>query len=220
MDQKATNSKVGDRQDSLNGDLNKQPVGAQPSKMSEDGNPQMNKGKQPGQGGNKPQQQKGMQKSHWFLILMVVSYVVLYLTSPAKTDSAIQYVLSIFKELIPILVLVYVFMFLFSLINEKKMRKYIENAPMALKYVLMSILGTLSHGPIYAWYPLLKDFNEKGLSLGPISTFLYSRGIKLTLIPMLISFFDLKYAIILTVTTLVFSIVEGIIIEASYRGSN
>jgi uncharacterized membrane protein YraQ (UPF0718 family) len=60
---------------------------------------------------------------------------------------------------------------------------------------------------------LLKDLRKKGLSQGTIATFLYARGIKLTLLPMLVSFFDLKFAIILTVTTFVFAIIEGLIID-------
>jgi uncharacterized membrane protein YraQ (UPF0718 family) len=125
----------------------------------------------------------------------------------------LAYVGKIIIEILPILVFVYVFMVVFNFIDEKKMKAKIDGAPNGMKYLLMGGLGTLSHGPIYAWYPLLKDLKKKGLSQGTIATFLYARGIKLTLLPMLVSFFDLKFAIILTVTTFVFAIIEGLIID-------
>ncbi len=171
---------------------------------------------------NNQNHQKGQQKkkssntSLIFLGVVVLSYIVLYFIDSVKTIAAINYVIAIILEIIPILLIVYVIMVIFSLLDEKKLKKAIDKAPKLLKYVLMSILGTISHGPIYAWYPFLKDLNEKGLSRGPIGTFLYSRGIKLTLIPMLVSFFDLKFVIILTITTLVFSVFEGFLIDVSY----
>ncbi len=169
-------------------------------------------------GDKKGQQKKGSnKKSLIFFGVMVIIYVVLYFISPDKTLNSIKYVLNIIKEILPILILVYIFMLGFAFINEQKLKASIEKAPMAIKYMLMSALGTLSHGPIYAWYPFLKELNKKGLSKGAMGTFLYARGIKLTLLPMLVSFFDLKFAVILTITTLLFSIIEGIIIDLTCK---
>lgn len=156
---------------------------------------------------------KKPKKSNYFLVLMLTAYGVLYLIDPDKTTSAMVYVLGILKDIVPILVLIYVFMLLLSFIHEKKLRSTIEKSPMLLKYVMMSILGTLSHGPIYAWYPFLNTLHEKGVTKGHVASFLYARGIKLTLIPMLVSFFDFKFAIILTAVTFLFAIVEGILID-------
>ncbi|RXV59396.1 hypothetical protein DWB64_16155 [Fusibacter sp. A1] len=116
---------------------------------------------------------------------MILTYVLFYALSPDKTVRAFNYVSKILLEVLPILAMVYVFMLGFSFINEKKLKKTIEKAPMLLKYTLMSLLGTLSHGPIYAWYPFLNELHGKGLSKGTMGTFLYARGIKLTLLPML-----------------------------------
>ena len=162
-------------------------------------------------------QKKSSKKSLIFLGIMILIYVILYFLYPEKTFNAILYVIEIIKEILPILLFVYVFMVAFAFINEKKLKEYIQKAPMFVKYILLSLLGTLSHGPIYAWYPLLKELNQKGISKGAIGTFLYSRGIKLTLLPMLVSFFDLKYAIILTITTLIFSLIEGIVIDLTCK---
>lgn len=168
---------------------------------------------------NKPNQQKKQKKSKspYFMTMMLALYGVLYFVDQDKVVSGIKYVYEIFKDLLPILVLVYVFMVAMSFMNEKKLRKTIEKSPSIVKYIMMSLLGTLSHGPIYAWYPFLKDLNEKGISKGNVGAFLYARGIKLTLLPMLISFFDLKFAIILSIVTFGFAILQGMLIDMTSK---
>lgn len=165
--------------------------------------------------GNK--KKKNSKISYFFMGIMIMVYIVLYLILPDKTSEAVKYVLNIFKEILPILLFVYIFMLIFSLINENKLKTLIEKAPKTVKYLLMSALGTVSHGPIYAWYPFLNDLHKKGLSKGTVGTFLYARGIKITLLPMLVYFFDLKYVVILTVTTIFFSLIEGIIIDLTCK---
>jgi uncharacterized membrane protein YraQ (UPF0718 family) len=167
------------------------------------------------QGKNKQGKKKSNSFSLYFFLLMIVFYIVLYFIYPDKTLNALKYVWGITKELIPILLIVYIFMFMFSLLNEEKLEKSIERAPIFVKYILMSFLGTLSHGPIYAWYPFLKELHNKKISKGAIGSFLYSRGIKLTLLPMLIAFFDIKFVIILTVMTLLFSLAQGLLLDAT-----
>ncbi|MBN2795926.1 MAG: permease [Clostridia bacterium] len=174
--------------------------------------PQMNSG-----AGKKNKQNN--KNSLFFMIGMLVIYIVLYALGDDKINDAIVYVYEILKDLLPILVLVYVFMAAMSFMNEKKLRKTIEKAPSWFKYVMMSVLGTLSHGPIYAWYPFLKDLNEKGISKGNAASFLYARGIKLTLLPMLISFFDFKFAMILSVVTFIFALIQGIMIDLTVKNS-
>ena len=126
---------------------------------------------------------------------------------------AMAYVLGIVIEIIPILILVYVFMVAFTFIKPNHLKKMIQESHPVLRYLLMGILGTLSHGPIYAWYPFLKDLYEKGLTKGSIGAFLYARGIKLTLIPLFISFFGLKYVLLFMVFLFIFSLVEGFFLD-------
>lgn len=166
-----------------------------------------------GQNGKKDKKQAKPVKSTIFFISMLGLYSILYLISPEKMMSAIQYVAAIVWDILPILVLVYLFMFGMSFLNEKKLKKNIERAPSLVKYILMSLLGTLSHGPIYAWYPFLNDLHDKGISKGNVAAFLYARGIKLTLLPMLVAFFDLKYAVVLTSVTFSFAIIQGFMMD-------
>ena len=64
-------------------------------------------------------------------------------------------------------------------------------------------------GPIYAWYPLLKELRERGVSNSLIAIFLGNRAVKPLLLPVLISYFGWTYAVILTVLTMLGSLAVG-----------
>ncbi|MEA3442556.1 MAG: hypothetical protein U9R04_03580 [Chloroflexota bacterium] len=76
-------------------------------------------------------------------------------------------------------------------------------------FLLSATAGIISMGPIYAWYPLLKELREKGAGLFPIAVFLYCRAVKPFLLPIMISYFGWQYVIILTVLTVLGSIAIG-----------
>lgn len=77
--------------------------------------------------------------------------------------------------------------------------------------------GILSTGSIYMWYPLLKDLKEKGVRYGFISVFLYNRAIKIPLIPIIITYFGVKFVVVLTLVMVFVSIIQGLIIEKIIR---
>ena len=75
--------------------------------------------------------------------------------------------------------------------------------------ILALVAGMISAGPIYAWYPLLKDLREQGAHEGPIAVFLYNRGVKPFLLPVMIGYFGWRYVLMLTLLMIVGSIVLG-----------
>ncbi|MEA1974283.1 MAG: hypothetical protein U9N10_01850 [Bacillota bacterium] len=140
-------------------------------------------------------------------------YVILLFVNKSATLKALKYSVELFKTVAPVLLLVLVFMFIFNLIDEKKLKSVIERSPQFLQYLMMTLFGIFSHGPIYAWYPLMKDFHRKGISYGSIATFLYARGIKFAMLPALISYFGIKYTIILTIYLVIFANIQGILVD-------
>jgi len=72
-------------------------------------------------------------------------------------------------------------------------------------------------GPVYAWYPLLKELREKGAAHSLTAIFINSRAIKPFLLPVMISYFGLGYAIVLTLITMTGTIVAGYITGAITR---
>jgi uncharacterized membrane protein YraQ (UPF0718 family) len=53
-----------------------------------------------------------------------------------------------------------------------------------------------------------------------ITTFLYNRAIKIPLIPMMIYYFGWAFAVILSITMVSFSILNGIVVERLTGGEN
>jgi len=79
-----------------------------------------------------------------------------------------------------------------------------------IKGIALSVVaGIISMGPIYVWYPLLKNLREEGAETGPIAIFLYTRAVKPFLLPVMIAYFGWLYVVILTVLTVFASIATG-----------
>ena len=75
--------------------------------------------------------------------------------------------------------------------------------------ILSTTTGIISMGPIYAWYPLLKELQKKGVKNSLIAIFLGNRAVKPFLLPMIISYFGWTYMLILTVFTILGSLANG-----------
>ena len=163
---------------------------------------------------NNQNKNKKNKKTKWTFLGSVLSlYLILSFIKPENTLKASKYSANLLLTIIPVLLLVLGFMFVFNLIDEKKLKAIIEKSPQHIQYLVMTAFGTFSHGPIYAWYPLMRDFHNKGISYGSIATFLYSRGIKLTFLPVLIAYFGLKYTVVLTIYMLIFAYIQGILVD-------
>jgi len=80
-------------------------------------------------------------------------------------------------------------------------------------WVISIITGIISMGPVYMWYPLMKDLQNKGIKNRFLVAFLYNRGIKLQWIPLLIQFFGWVFSLTLLIVMAIFSVPQGIITE-------
>ena len=75
--------------------------------------------------------------------------------------------------------------------------------------ILSASAGIISTGPIYAWYPLLKDLKEKGAGESSIAIFLYNRAVKPFLLPVMVSYFGWVYVVVLTIIMVIASVIVG-----------
>lgn len=71
----------------------------------------------------------------------------------------------------------------------------------------------MSHGPIYAWYPLLKDLQDQGMKDSLIAVFLYNRSVKIPVLPVMIYYFGLSFAGVLLFWTIFASFIQGVVID-------
>jgi uncharacterized membrane protein YraQ (UPF0718 family) len=79
--------------------------------------------------------------------------------------------------------------------------------------VLSVAAGIISMGPIYAWYPLLKELRGKGAADSLIAVFLGNRAVKPFLLPVMISYFGWVYVVLLTSFTVAGSLTVGYLVE-------
>jgi uncharacterized membrane protein YraQ (UPF0718 family) len=98
-------------------------------------------------------------------------------------------------------------------INNKTLKKYLGEEAGIKGWAIAIIIGIISMGPIYMWYPLMKDLQNKGVKDKFLATFLYNRGIKLQWIPLLVLYFGWTFSLTLLIVMTFFSIPQGIITE-------
>ena len=81
------------------------------------------------------------------------------------------------------------------------------------------LAGFLSHGPMYAWYPLFEDLQQHGMRKGLIVVFFYARAVKIPLFPLMIDYFGLIFTLVLSVYILIAALIQGVLLEKWFRMS-
>ena len=150
----------------------------------------------------------------YFLTGTIILFIILTIINPQKGIETLLYLKKIFLRVIPLLLVVFLITFVINyFVKPKKLIKYLGKDSKYKGWIIAIISGIISTGPIYIWYPLLKELKDKGMKSGLMATFLYNRAIKIPLIPLLIIYFGLKYSIVLLIVMIIFSVIQGIIIE-------
>ena len=106
--------------------------------------------------------------------------------------------------------LVFVIMLLINLfLKPAAVAKFLGKGSGVKGIALSAAAGIISTGPIYAWYPLLKDLREKGAGDSSIAIFLYNRAVKPFLLPVMVTYFGWLYVVTLIILTILASVVVG-----------
>lgn len=151
--------------------------------------------------------------SWYFVAVVIFAYIIIACVDFSLFSRSISLFSTIIIRLIPIFVIIYILMTIthYFVTPDFITRHFSESG--IRKWFFIIIGGILSTGPIYMWYPLLADLRKKGIQCGYIATFLYSRAIKIPLLPVMVLYFSVKYIVILTVAMIVISVVQGITIN-------
>jgi uncharacterized membrane protein YraQ (UPF0718 family) len=106
----------------------------------------------------------------------------------------------VFLNLIVPLCLVFMLMLFLNLfVKPATISKFLGREAGFKGILLSAAAGIVSTGPIYAWYPMLKAFREKGTDESFIAVFLCNRAVKPFLLPIMIAYFGWIYVLILNV---------------------
>jgi len=160
-----------------------------------------------------PQKSKGVRtvtSMVLFPVAMLVIYGILFAVMPDRASFALKSSGNIFLNMLVPLCLVFVLMILLNLfLKPAQITRFLGKGAGIKGILLPAAAGIISTGPIYAWYPLLKNLREKGAGNSPIAIFLYNRAVKPFLLPVMIAYFGWVYVVILTILTVLGSIAIG-----------
>jgi len=145
-----------------------------------------------------------------FPAVILAVYVILFAVMPDRASLALKSGGNIFLDMLIPLCSVFVLMILLNLfLKPAQIARFLRQGAGIKGILLPAAAGIISTGPIYAWYPLLKDLREKGAGNSPIAIFLYNRAVKPFLLPVMIAYFGWAYVVILTVFTVLGSVAIG-----------
>ncbi|MBR9703734.1 hypothetical protein GOV10_06850 [Candidatus Woesearchaeota archaeon] len=149
-----------------------------------------------------------------FLLFSLLIAGVFALFDMTIIKSAIPIFIDILAQVWYVLIIVFGLLFLSNLfLTPKAVKKWLSHASGWKGWLLAVGGGILSSGPIYLWYPLLSELEKQGMRKAYTATFLYNRAVKPALLPLLITYFGITYTLVLTVYMILFSIIQGSIIE-------
>jgi len=149
-----------------------------------------------------------------FPLAVVLLYVVLYVIMPDRTTRALAASGQILVQVALPLCIAFALMVLLNLFVKPAHVSRFLGTGAGLKGVAISTLaGAISTGPIYAWYPLLKDLRERGASNFHVANFLGNRAVKPFLLPVMVFYFGWPYTIVLNLL-----LILGAILMASLVG--
>jgi|GEM_PF-103990 len=165
------------------------------------------------EGAKKRFQGKVFRSRFLFPALVLVLYIASGLAAPEKTIQALNRSVGIFYHLLMPLLMVFGCMVgINALLDPSRVAEFLGRGSVVKKQILSVAAGFLSTGPIYAWYPLLKELREKGAAFSLIAVFLVNRSVKPFLLPLMITFFGWPYVAVFTGLTVVGSLGVGVIV--------
>ena len=158
-------------------------------------------------------QEKNMGLGGWRFLLSVLStYGVTAIVDAETAGLALGFFAKMMQDVLPVLVIVFFLLLAADLLFKPEWIKRNFGRESGIKGWLLAVVGgVLATGPVYAWYELLRELREKGMRASLAAAFLYSRAVKLPLLPLMIHYFGIAYTLVLCLYLLGFSVVNGVL---------
>jgi len=154
----------------------------------------------------------------YFLGSVVFIYLLLFLFQPENIEKSLKASANILIQICPALFLIILLMGIMNyFVNPKTVSRYVGKGSGIKGWFLAISTGILSHGPIYAWYPLLGELRDQGMKSGLIAVFLYNRAVKIPLLPLMAHYFGILFVVMLSGYMIIASIIQGSIVQMIER---
>lgn len=157
-------------------------------------------------------------RGKYLFIFVLIVYVILFFYSTPLALASLQKSATVLAEILPIFAFVILFTAIINyLLRPQKIVKYLGKESGIRGWFWSLLGGVISHGPVYAWFPMLEDLRKHGMRDALLVVFIYARAIKLPLLPIMIDYFGWRFTLLLSVYILVGSIIQGKLLEAMER---
>lgn len=141
---------------------------------------------------------------------MLLLYALLGVVEPAAAQRALAFFARVMRQVLPVLGLVFGLLFVAGLLLEPdRVRRYLGRRSGVTGWVVAVGAGVLASGPIYPWYAMLAELRQQGMRDGLMAAFLYSRAVKLPLLPLMLHYFGLAYTLVLCLYLVGFAVLNG-----------
>ena len=148
-----------------------------------------------------------------FMLFVVFIYGVSYLTEPEFVKSAFGNFLVSFSKVLPILLLVYLMMFLSFIFVKPEMVKRQLGSDSGIRGWCYAMLGSIIiSGPSYVLFPLLGELQKEGMKYSLIAVFMNNRNVQLAYLPVIAYYFGWRFSFVFAAYVLVFSLLTGMLI--------
>ncbi|MEN8200472.1 MAG: permease [Thermodesulfobacteriota bacterium] len=149
-------------------------------------------------------------RGKYFFGIVLSLYIILFLINSQSAQLALQKSSTVLLKILPIFTLVILFTALLNFfIQPKQIARHLGHDSGAKGWLWALVSGVISHGPMYAWYPLLEDLRSHGMKDELIVVFFASRAIKIPLLPVMIDYFGLTFTILISFYMLFGALLQG-----------
>ncbi|MFW6014534.1 MAG: hypothetical protein ACOCQG_05135 [Candidatus Nanoarchaeia archaeon] len=149
-----------------------------------------------------------------FLLVVSFMYLVVFFIDSSYTLGALNNFLVSFLNIIPLLVFVFIVMFLVNyFLTPDMIKSYVGHSSGIRGWFYSLVGGVLIPAPPYIAFPLLAELKEKGMRDSLIVTFLYNRNLQLAFLPVMVLYFGMGFTIVFSIFIFVFAILSGLAIE-------
>lgn len=164
---------------------------------------------------------KNLLKSHTFELLVALIYIILSLICPGKSLLALKRGIILLLRMLPIFLCVVLFSsFIAIFLSPKTIQKYMGKQSGLKGVIIAALLGTIIVGPLWVLFPLFGTLLKKGARISVVGAMIGTFAIKTPWIPYAASFLGWPFIIITVILTLIYAILEGLLMEKILNGEN
>ena len=155
-----------------------------------------------------------------FLLTVLAAYAVAAFLQPALAVEALTGFVRMLGNVVPILAVVFAFLLLVNLVGTDRIRRHLGRESGWKGWLYAALGGIFITGPPYILYPLLGELRKQGVRDAFLGVILYNRNVKIPFVPAMVYYFGASYTLVLSTYIILFSFVNGKVLELLVRRHN